>query len=108
MQPTRRYDDRNYHYGHSSEDGMPPAEFIDDEVASMRVVQSTGLLVCNGPLTTNPPIGVIEAGQYIAMLSDNNMQVVRPSEPSSPATRFPRAAHNRPAYMWMHHPPVNL
>jgi len=107
MQPFRRYDDSGYHYGHNSQHGMPPAEFIDDEVESMRVVQSTGMLVSNGPLTSNPPMGVIEAERYIATLNQNNMQMVRPSEPSSPATRFPRAAHGRPAYMWMHHPPVS-
>ena len=106
MQPIRPYDDRHYHYGNDSDDGMPPSEFIDDEVASQRIMPSTGILLFNGPLTSNPPMGPIEASQYIDSLR-NNIQITRPSEPSSPSTRFPRAAHGRPAYMWMHHPPVN-
>ena len=106
MQPTtRRYDDSDYSYGYDTEDEMPPSEYIDDEVVTQRVMQSTGILLSNGPYTSNPPTGQIEAYRYIDSLS-NNTQVARTSEPRTTPARFPRLAHGRPAFMWMHQPPV--
>ena len=110
MQPIRPYDDRGYNWGSDTEDEMPPSEYIDDEVISQRVMTSSGILLWNGPYTSNPPMGPIEANQYVDSLR-NNTQVARASMPSEsastpPSARFPRAAHGRPAPMWRHHPEV--
>ncbi len=110
MQPIRPYDNRGYNWGSDTEDEMPPSEYIDDEVISQRVMTSSGILLWNGPYTSNPPMGPIEADQYIDSLR-HNTQVARESLPSEPtpapsSPRFPRAAHGRPAHMWMHHPEV--
>ncbi len=57
MQPIRRYDDRDYNWGYDTEDEMPPFEYIDDEVVTQRVMQTTGIVLWNGPYTSNPPMG---------------------------------------------------
>lgn len=110
MQPIRPYDDRAYNWG-SDSDEMPPSEYIDDEVVSQRVIQSTGLVLSGGPYTSNPPMNPVEASIYIDNLGTNR-QTVRPSEPtepsSAPRTTLPRSARGRPASMWKYQPPVHL